>query len=153
VTTKLTIRCLLLIVLSISLLACRPEADFVKMHDLPTTGWEQESPVHIFYTAADSLQYYRMGIEGRLLHSYFPDQLSLELQITTPSGTYFCDTLSSPLQASSDRPWTDFRLPYYRKIRFSETGEWRFSIKQNMNVSTIMGIASIGIYIEKDGKE
>jgi len=123
------------------------------MQDLPATGWEQEAPVHILYTAADSLQYYCVGIEGRLLHSYFPDKLSIELQVTTPSGAYFRDTLSCPLRPSSDRPWTDFRMPYYRKIRFSETGEWRFSIKQNMNVATIMGIMSIGVYIEKDGKE
>ena len=151
--SRQTITRLFAIVLGGFLFACGEREDSSQMQNLPATGWEQDGPVHFIYAATDSVERYSMGIEGRIRYDYFPDKLSIVLQVTAPSGAYFRDTLSCPVPHTADRLWSDFRLPYYRHIRFTETGEWRFSITQNMNVSPIMGIGSIGIYIEKDGKE
>jgi len=153
VTHRLSITPILAVALCGVLFACGARGDSTQIQDLPVTGWEQQEPVHFFYTAIDSVYHYNIDIGGRVFFNYFPDRFSVVLQVTAPSGSYFRDTLSCPVPHVADQLWSDFRLPYYRHVRFTETGEWRFSLIQNMNAAIIQGVSSIGIYIEQDGKK
>ena len=119
------------------------------MQQIDKKGWK---PLHSYsceIVLNDSLSLFYVDITGRFSR-YIPDSLSLIVEVTSPLGSSFCDTLSFAITHKPNRLWADFRFPYCSHVRFSEKGVWRFSFRHYMGVETLTGIEAIGVYIKRE---
>jgi gliding motility-associated lipoprotein GldH len=112
-------------------------------------GWQQQQELICKVLVHDSLSLFHIDITGRIQNSYFADSLSIIVQVTAPSGNFFCDTVSYGVTPSRYHLWQDFRFPWCSRIRFSETGTWHFSFRHKMEVEVLTGVMAIGVYINK----
>ena len=107
------------------------------------------------YKIGDSVSLYDLGIFARLNGAPGMDRLSLRVEVITPSGKSYIDTLSLLLSETDivekmvrERKWTDI-LWYYRSgVSFPYSGKWQFVIEQTGVVGN-SNLRDAGVVVRK----
>ncbi|WP_416445506.1 gliding motility lipoprotein GldH [Leeuwenhoekiella sp. A16] len=129
--------------------------------------WHKDSAVVFKVNQLDSLQSYNVFITLRNDNNYSYSNLFLITQMQFPHGRLITDTLQYDM-ARPDGSWlgTGFsdlkesKLWYKESVKFSESGEYTFKIKQAMRrngdvdpVTALEGIRDVGLRIEKSNND
>lgn len=104
----------------------------------------------------DTVSYNNIFINIRNTTDYPNCNLFLFVATTSPSGATRIDTIECFL-ADDQGKWLgkgfgyirDSQIPYKHQVRFPVKGDYKFEIKQAMRTDSLVGIASVGIRIEK----
>ncbi|MFA5712567.1 MAG: hypothetical protein WC960_00115 [Bacteroidales bacterium] len=117
----------ILILVILSLTACRESR-----REIGRYHFEQS------YIVTDTTEYYNLYLFVRLLSKESGAPLPILLTVVTPGGVKYCDTLQLPFiekgvgaKSIASGIWKDWLWPYRRDVKFSEEGEWNFTISLN----------------------
>lgn len=133
------------------LLACTPTGpgSYASTQQIAKEGWPKQYALICEVQIEDTISLFHIDITGRIRNTYLLDSLSLIVEVTSPLGCSFCDTLSFGLTNTRNRLWEEFRFPYCSDVCFSETGRWQFTFRHNMEDEVIEGVMSAGVYIRR----
>jgi len=125
------------------------------MREVEARGWSRRDSFSFDMPVRDSLSLYHIDIVGRLRNTYLHDSLRVILHVSAPSGEWFRDTVRLSLTHDHDRLWEDFRFAYCSRVRFTQTGVWRFDLWHYMDAEILKGVSAIGLYVkrERNGKK
>ena len=129
--------------------------------------WHKDSAIVFKVNHLDSLQTYNAFITLRNDNAFNYSNIFLITQMQFPHGRLITDTLQYNM-ARPDGSWlgTGFgdikesQLWYKEHVKFSESGEYTFKIKQAMRrngevepVTALEGVKDVGLRIEKSNNE
>lgn len=147
-------KCLAALVLAL-MVSCSSES-FNKRAVIPEAEWRVDNRVAFDVPIADTVSIYQFGMEMRHLENYRFSNLFVFLHTTFPNGNITHDTIECTLATPEGR-WIgkgsgsmrDLRITLNPSLRFPLEGVYHFEIEQAMREPVLMGIADIGIYVEK----
>lgn len=108
------------------------------------------------FSAQDSLSSYSIDLYARLPAGYTEEKLPLILEITSPQGDLYRDSLSLPvtksnipnISAKSGR-WCDMYWRYREGVKFSKSGNWTFVLSTGKEYENNSGTGEMGVIIRK----
>jgi hypothetical protein len=126
---------------------------------LSCSGWGSFSTGyrHITrFTAEDTLSSYAIDLYARLPAGYSDKMVQLILDITSPEGNIYRDTLSLPvtksnipnISAKSGR-WSDMYWKYREGVKFAKSGNWTFALSTGEEYGNNSGTGEMGVMIRK----
>jgi len=118
--------------------------------------WAKNNAAKFIAPIKDTVSYHNIYINIRNTTNYPNCNLYLFIATTAPSGATQLDTIECFL-ADDQGKWLgkgfghilDSQIPYKRKVRFPQSGDYKFEIKQAMRTDSLSGISSVGIRVEK----
>lgn len=126
---------------------------------LSCSGWGSFSAGHRHitrFTADDTLSSYAIDLYARLPAGYTEEKLPLILEITSPQGDIYRDSLSLPvtksnipnISAKSGR-WSDMYWRYREGVQFTKSGNWTFALSTHKEYENNSGTGEMGVIIRK----
>ncbi len=141
--------------LGIFILSCTNQAifdDFLETKDI----WESKNFAGFNVEVTDTISPYDFYINISNSVDYEFSNIYLFLKTIFPDKRYTIDTLECILADKSGKwigngfgKYRNNQILFKQKGRFPMAGEYRFEIEQGMRSTTLAGIHSIGIRIEK----
>ena len=140
--------------------SCSNKIFYEKMDHLPNEEWDMDSVLRYEVEISDSLQFYNIYVNIRNTVDFQTQYFYVFMTTEFPNGYIGQDTLGCILSDSYGK-WTgkgmgrikDNHFLYKVKVRFPQTGIYKFSIVQAMREEKVKGISDIGLsfhYFEKD---
>ncbi|RPH31749.1 MAG: gliding motility lipoprotein GldH [Bacteroidales bacterium] len=141
---------------AIFLVSCDRNGVFEENIDTPNTTWTKENVAKFIATISDTISYHNIFINIRNTTDYTNCNLYLFIATTSPSGAAHLDTIEC-LLADDQGKWLgkgfgyirDSQIPYKFSVRFPQTGDYKFEIKQAMRTDSLGGISSVGVRVER----
>lgn len=108
------------------------------------------------FTAQDTLSGYAIDLYARLPSGCTEETLPLILEITSPQGDIYRDSLSLPviksnipnISAKSGR-WSDMYWKYREGVKFTQNGNWTFALSTGKEYENNSGTGEMGVIIRK----
>jgi len=123
---------------------------------IPDEGWSMDSMAVFKVNIKNNSKPYDVYLNIRNRSSYPNMNLWLFVDVISPSGKKMEQKVDCVLADDDGRwlgdGWGDLYLveiPYQRTVKFAESGEYTFRIRQGMYDENIGGIHNIGIRIEE----
>lgn len=151
----------LFFILGILLLsACQQTMVFDQNLAMPERQWHWKEKAHFKVPVDDTTQWYALYVNTRVTGDYPYSNMWVVIQGVSPTG----DTSSARVELTLFQPdgtplglergtvW-EYRLPAIAQMDFTETGDWMFTVEQNMRVHTLPGVLDIGLSLEKAGEK
>lgn len=108
------------------------------------------------FNATDTLLLYSIDLYARVPATLKSDVISLIVDITSPEGKRYRDTLSLPVPgtavhgiSSKSGRWSDLKWRYRDGVNFSQTGNWSFAVVLNDKEEDSPGTGEMGVIIRK----
>lgn len=124
---------------------------YVDQHDLPVTGWHQDSALTFTVPVTDSAATYDVLLQLRTDNRYPYQNLWLFVSEQRDSTLLVCDTIECMLADDRGR-WLgkgnihhDILLLYAAHHRFPRTGNYIYTIRQGMREELLPGVESIAV--------
>lgn len=151
--TKLFFISVLFVVLGFT--SCDNTRVYESWKDMPSLMWHKDSAHVVAFNIEDSTSFYNMNVGIRNTNSYPYRNLWLMVDISGPECFCYQDTVRIDLADNSGR-WLGERsasfysyvVPLYKKLLFSNAGEYVLSIKQGMRKDELEGVVSLGLRVE-----
>ncbi|MCF0189795.1 MAG: gliding motility lipoprotein GldH [Marinilabiliaceae bacterium] len=123
---------------------------------LPNVGWNSDSLAVFYPDQIDKGQRYDVLLQLRTQNSYPYSNLWLFVDIEAPDGHVVRDTIECML-AEPNGKWLgdgwgslySIQIPLMRDVAFKEPGRYGYRFSQAMRDSSIIGVHSIGLKIDK----
>ena len=154
-TSNKSKRLLLPLLLAVSCLgACTRDTLLDKTYDLPRNGWVYTEAVSFDTQVSDTSTGYDWVLSIKHNDTYHWSNAYFLITTIFPDMETHIDTLECIL-ATKDGKWIGSRFGkfhnigflYKQDIRFPQTGEYRFEIRQAMREDTLQGIVATGMKI------
>jgi len=152
-----SIKLLFLMLFSFSLSNCSDGTIYNKYKDLNEGYWSVNEPLSFEFTINDTSQNYQLDYYVRNSMQY--DYYNLYIAYSLENGQG--DTLRSSMHESnlvdptSGKPfgssagdYYDHQIPLFDDFHFSDTGTYKFSMRQYMREDTVMGIHAMGLRVK-----
>ena len=141
------------------LAACEPNRTFERNISIPSGEWQRANPVELSISISDTTAAYSMYLTVRHTTSYPFSNLWLNIKTTYPSGNsgtlreqvYLGDNQEMRWKGDCIRDICLVQIPVVEGHRFSEEGEYHFTIEHIMRTNPLPDILDIGLRIEKQG--
>lgn len=150
------IKGLLILFVVILFVACDSNRIAEDWIDIPTNGWNKDSVCTFTTNLTDTANYVDLYIGIRNKNTYSFSNLWLFISIISPDNQAHVDTfeinLATPYGKWYGKGWGDLysvQVPYRKKVRFLQQGDYHFQVQQGMRNDVLKGIESIGFRIEK----
>jgi len=142
------------------LASCQPRAVYSEFHEMPLSGWHEDSVLHYAADITDSLAAYDILFTVRHTAQYPYQNLWLFVGEETADGTMRYDTVECYLADDRGR-WLGSGMRTYELPMLYETGhhfvrgrKHVFTLQQGMREECLRGITDVGLQIvESHGEE
>ena len=147
---------LLILIVAFSLSNCSDNTIYNKYKDLNEGYWAEAEPLSFEFTVKDTSQNYQLDYYVRNSMQYEYYNLYIAYSLENDKG----DTLRSSMHESnlmdpvSGKPfgssagdYYDHQIPLFNEFHFSDTGTYKFSLKQYMRKDTLEGIYAMGLRV------
>lgn len=138
--------------LALALTACQRPV-YVELHEVPPSGWAQDSVQTYRAEMTDTVQAYDVLITLRTDNHYPYQNIWLFLSMYRDSVLLVRDTIEGTL-ANERGEWLgkgntyhDVRLLYDDGVRFDRAGAYTFTIEQGMRDEPLRGVVNVGMMI------
>ncbi len=119
-------------------------------------SWGDSDIAKFTVPIVDTTSYFNIFINIRNTTDYSNCNLYLFITASSPTGVSQRDTVECYL-ADEQGIWLgkgfgyirDNRIPYKQNVRFPLKGDYKFEVKQAMRTDDLIGIASVGIRVER----
>ena len=139
--------------LFVLLLASCNRPMYVGLHDLPVTGWHQDSTLTYAVPVTDSVNAYDILLQLRTGSNYPYQNLWLFISEYRDSVFVTCDTIECMLADDRGR-WLgkgnihhDLTLLYAPGCRFPHAGTYTYTITQGMREEVLHGVESVTVLL------
>jgi gliding motility-associated lipoprotein GldH len=140
----------------LALASCNKNTVYDDFKELPAKGWSKDSSAVFTVPVKDINSSYRVLINVRNRGDYKTQNLWLFLSFQRPDKTIKQDTVECYLADNSGK-WLGsgfgslYEMPvlYLKDMKFSQAGNYTFTIKQGMRDSVLVGINDIGLEVQK----
>lgn len=137
------------------LIACDSNRVYEDYKTLDSSGWHQDSTIHFHAEISDTVRGHNLFLNIRNKGNYPNSNIWLFLEVQSPAGKFFTDTVEYVLAEKSGK-WKgsgigdlfDNQFLYCRNVVFDTPGEYQFMIRQGMRGKVLKGIHDIGLRIE-----
>lgn len=151
------IRGLKLAVMAFLLAGCNSNVLLDEFKPIDKTGWSYNDQKSFTVTIEDSSIYYNSFINLRIRDDYNYANIYVLLHTGSESNQLKTERFQFKLANDLGR-WQgkgigdlhEYRLPLYSNMELA-TGEYSFTIEQNMRDSLLLGVSDVGFSIEKGG--
>ncbi len=145
-----------LLIVFIAFTSCDRNGVYEENIDSSKNIWAKSDIATLVAPINDTLSPHNIMLNIRNTTDYPNSNLFLFIAITSPAGVTQLDTVECFL-ADDQGKWLgkgfgfirDNQVPFKRNVRFPIKGDYKFEIKQAMRTDSLVGIASVGIRIEK----
>lgn len=153
---RIKIFALIIIGLTLFSVGCQDISVYNATIDIPNESWNVDSLATFNVEIADTSTIHNIFVNIRNTNRFPNSNLFLFIHTTSPSGSTLRDTMECIL-ADERGNWlgkgfgaiSDSQIPYKKYIRFPEMGTYTISLQHGMRTSNLIGIASVGIKVEK----
>jgi gliding motility-associated lipoprotein GldH len=141
--------------LGLLLIGCTSNSIYNRYYTLPSDGWNKDSVVHYSFAVHDTLSRYNVIVNLRHLTTYPYQNFWLFIDETSPDGLRVKDTVECYLADDRGRwlgrGFSIFSMPVLiaHDKQFKHAGNYTFAIRQGMRDDVLVGIAAIGLEIDK----
>lgn len=152
-------RLIILLIAAIALVSCDRNGVYEENITTPKSIWATSDIAKFVAPINDTLSYHNIYLNIRNTTDYPNSNLFLFIAITSPAGVTQLDTVECFL-ADDQGKWLgkgfgfirDNQIPFKRNVRFPQKGEYKFEILQAMRTDSLIGVASVGIRVERSIK-
>lgn len=138
------------------LTSCNHGYVFDKSESFKDKSWHMDQEVEFVVNIADTTSANTLFVNLRHDKNYGYSNLYLFFSIQSPAGDVKKDTLNLILAAPNGR-WLGkgiggsyaYQIPVYQYVKFTEPGEYTFTLVQGTRDEELMHIMDIGISLEK----
>lgn len=120
------------------------------------TGWYYQQKIPFDVQVTDTHLFYNVFVNLRISSDYKYNNMFMWVHTTNPQKQ--TDKRRIEIRLADERgKWLgsglgdlyDYQFPVYTKIRFPQSGFYRFELEQNMRDDTLLYVKNAGIRIEK----
>ncbi len=120
------------------------------------SGWYFQNRIPFDVQITDTTKYYNVAVNLRVASDYKYSNIFLWLHTINPKKE--TDKRRVEITLADERgKWLgsglgdlyDYQFPVYTKIKFPQSGFYRFEIEQNMREDTLMHIKNAGVRVEE----
>lgn len=137
------------------LTSCDPNRLYESYYSPAPKGWHNDSAAVFTVNITDIQKPYNLLVQVRNSNDYPNSNLWLFIETQSPSGKTVNDTIECQM-ANQNGEWMGrgwgslyfIHFPFKKFIRFTETGEYKFSIRHGMRNNLLKGIHDIGLRVE-----
>jgi gliding motility-associated lipoprotein GldH len=148
----------LLPLLLLLLQGCDKHVYYTDEHDVDETGLNMNDAAVFDVDVDDTLQVFDFFIDVRNSVHFPKANVFFFINTTFPDGSVAYDTLECPL-ADVEGHWygrrtgryVDSRFVFRRHVIFPRTGNYHFEVAHGMRDTSVVGLKSVGLRIEKFG--
>lgn len=152
-------RLIILHIVAIALISCDRNGVYEENITTSKSIWATSDIAKFVAPINDTLSYHNIYLNIRNTTDYPNSNLFLFVAITSPVGVTQLDTVECFL-ADDQGKWLgkgfgfirDNQIPFKRHVRFPQKGEYKFEILQAMRTDSLIGVASVGIRVERSIK-
>ncbi|MES2559187.1 MAG: gliding motility lipoprotein GldH [Bacteroidota bacterium] len=149
--------CKLFLVVSILMLfvACDSGRVFDDNKSIPGNAWFHKNAVPFEIQVTDTTKLYNVYVNVRINSEYKYSNIFMWLNTTNPQKKMDQRRIEIRL-ADEGGKWLghglgdifDYQFPVFQKIKFPNSGFYRFELEQNMRDDTLMNVKAVGIRVE-----
>ncbi|MDR2065572.1 MAG: gliding motility lipoprotein GldH [Prevotellaceae bacterium] len=140
--------------------SCTDNGIYRQNKPIASTGWHKDSTAQFTAPVADTISEFDIYIYVRNTNDYPFQNLYLFLKTTSPRGISAADTINLIIAddygkwtgKSISRIWEN-KFPYIGNIKFANSGNYVFDIRQGMRLDVLKGISDVGIEIKYKDKK
>lgn len=138
--------------------ACDKNVYYTVQQDVDETGWDMNDRLEFDVDVDDTLQLFDFYVDVRNSVHFPKANVFFFINTTFPDGSVAYDTLECPL-ADVEGHWygrrtgryVDSRFVFRRHVIFPRTGNYHFEVAHGMRDTSVVGLKSVGLRIEKFG--
>ena len=138
--------------------ACDKNVYYTVQQDVDETGWDMNDRLEFDVDVDDTLQLFAFYVDVRNSVHFPKANVFFFINTTFPDGSVAYDTLECPL-ADVEGHWygrrtgryVDSRFVFRRHVIFPRTGNYHFEVAHGMRDTSVVGLKSVGLRIEKFG--
>ena len=138
--------------------ACDKNVYYTVQQDVDETGWDMNDRLEFDVDVDDTLQLFDFYVDVRNSVHFPKANVFFFINTTFPDGSVAYDTLECPL-ADVEGHWygrrtgryVDSRFVFRRHVIFPRTGNYHFEVAHGMRDTSVVGLKSVGLRIEKYG--
>ena len=138
--------------------ACDKNVYYTVQQDVDETGWDMNDRLEFDVDVDDTLQLFDFYVDVRNSVHFPKANVFFFINTTFPDGSVSDDALDCPL-ADADGHWSgrrtgryvDSRFVFRRHVIFPRTGNYHFEVAHGMRDTSVVGLKSVGLRIEKFG--
>ena len=138
--------------------ACDKNVYYTVQQDVDETGWDMNDRLEFDVDVEDTLQLFDFYVDVRNSVHFPKANVFFFINTTFPDGSVAYDTLECPL-ADVEGHWygrctgryVDSRFVFRRHVIFPRTGNYHFEVAHGMRDTSVVGLKSVGLRIEKFG--
>lgn len=142
--------------LAVGFYACDPSRLIDMNKPVEPTGWYYQQKIPFDVQVTDTHLFYNVFVNLRISSDYKYNNMFMWVHTTNPQKQ--TDKRRIEIRLADERgKWLgsglgdlyDYQFPVYTKIRFPQSGFYRFELEQNMRDDTLLYVKNAGIRIEK----
>lgn len=138
--------------------ACDKNVYYTVQQDVDETGWDMNDRLEFDVDVEDTLQLFDFYVDVRNSVHFPKANVFFFINTTFPDGSVAYDTLECSL-ADVEGHWygrrtgryVDSRFVFRRHVIFPRTGNYHFEVAHGMRDTSVVGLKSVGLRIEKFG--
>ena len=138
--------------------ACDKNVYYTVQQDVDETGWDMNDRLEFDVDVDDTLQLFDFYVDVRNSVHFPKANVFFFINTTFPDGSVAYDTLECPL-VDVEGHWygrrtgryVDSRFVCRRHVIFPRTGNYHFEVAHGMRDTSVVGLKSVGLRIEKFG--
>ena len=138
--------------------ACDKNVYYTVQQDVDETGWDMNDRLEFDVDVDDTLQLFDFYVDVRNSVHFPKANVFFFINTTFPDGSVAYDTLECPLAdveghwyGSRTGRYVDSRFVFRRHVIFPRTGNYHFEVAHGMRDTSVVGLKSVGLRIEKFG--
>jgi gliding motility-associated lipoprotein GldH len=141
--------------LGLLLIGCNSNSLYNQYRTFHSDGWDKDSVAHFSFAVHDTLSRYNVIVNLRYLATYPYQNFWMFINETSSDGTLVKDTVECYLADERGRwlgrGFSVFSMPVLiaHDKQFKHAGNYTFVIRQGMRDDVLVGIAAIGLEIDK----
>lgn len=136
--------------------SCDPGRVFDDNKSIPDNAWFHKNTVPFEVQIADTTILYNVYVNVRINSDYRFSNIFMWLNTTNPQKKMDQRRIEIRL-ADEGGKWLgnglgdiyDYQFPVFQKIKFPNSGFYRFELEQNMRDDTLMNVKAVGVRVEK----
>ncbi|MDR0420876.1 MAG: gliding motility lipoprotein GldH [Prevotellaceae bacterium] len=137
--------------------SCTDSSIYRQSKAIADEGWNKDSAVRFIVPVADTVNEFDIYINIRNKNDYPYQNLYLFVETTSSRGISIADTINLPVAddygkwtgKSISRIWEN-RFLFRKNIKFANSGQYTFEIRQGMRHDILNGISDVGIEINPE---
>lgn len=145
----------ILSVLAVGTISCDTNRIIDQNVEIENGSWNQEDVKSFKFEILDTIPSYNVQVNLRNTSTYAYSNLYLFVELESPSGKFFKDTLEITLADKNGRwlgsgvgnIWQN-QIDLVRGVRMNEIGEYSISVSQGMREKELNAISNVGIRVE-----